>query len=127
MRLYVRARRQLAAVVKLDTAEATVIQFSAGEPFQRVQRTGGHPVDRIPAMQLRYAACAAHRAADILAEMKCVPARNQLFVPAIPAFVNRKIIEAFEKGPVNVFEPTTSAMAALPHRRLYTAIPNHVQ
>src|SRR5436309_8664651 len=45
-----------------------------------------------------------------------VAARNKLLVFAVPALINSEIAKTFEEGPVNPFEPTTAAMAALSHR-----------
>src|SRR5437016_180398 len=103
------------------------MQFSAKKPLQRVQRAGGHSVDLIRAVQPRYPGRAAPRTPDMLAEMERVLARNEVFVLAIPAFINSHITESFKKRPVNAFETATSANPALPHRRLYTAIAKHVQ
>ena len=93
------------------------MQFSAREPFQRVQRAGKHSVDLIRTVQPGHPGSSTPWAPGMLAQMKGVLARNQLFPGASAALVDRKVVEPFEKGAMDAFEPAPAAVDTLPHCR----------
>jgi hypothetical protein len=125
--LHIGAGRQLAAIVELNPAEATVVQLAAGEPLERVQRTGKHPVDFIRTVKPRYAGASAPGTPDVMAKMERVLARNQFFILAIPAFVYGEISKTFQERPMDPFKTATPAVPALPHCGCYTSIAHALQ
>jgi hypothetical protein len=103
-------RSQGPAIVKLDAAEPAVVEVTARQALQQVQKAPVHRVDAIRSLQPLQFRGAALRAAALPAEMVHEPPRHQFFILAVAAFVDRHVPEAFKKRPMDPLElPATNA------------------
>src|SRR5262245_31816774 len=104
-----------AAVVKLNSAEAAMVDHASGKAFEKVEKTGGQGIDRVAILELLEPCSTTLRAAAIGTEMVLVAARHPAFMVAIPAGIDGQILKSFPECPVHPPDPSSAAGCTLSH------------
>jgi hypothetical protein len=91
------ARLELTAIVKLQPAIRTMIEFATTQPGQQVPNALLHAIDLIPAPQLSQSGSTTLRAAADVPAVKW-EVRREIEVAAIPAKISRGVEQSLYEG-----------------------------
>jgi hypothetical protein len=108
------ARLERAPVIKLNPAEAAVIQPPSCQVLDQVQHARFHRIDTVPFFELAQARGSAMGAASLFTQMVPVPAGDTNLQLAICAFKDRHVAKSLQKGAMDAFQ-TSAALLTLGH------------